>query len=347
MVSLDKIQKVSTELGLTYNNNNIKSAKHVLNNINEFCKKINNDLINIEEITGKRKGAIIRLSSKTYKKYKDILNEYFDIKCVKSEKSKNIEYGTIHEFLKEKDMWHFEKYPMVIIIGAYRMGITIPKEVKKNIGVIYDYVSAEDCVCTTIQGLLGRMTGYWNTDDWKDLNIYVNINHIEKLKDYKEQKLSNPLSKKKGIFKEKEDGNEVSIIPISSQYTYLTNEELDKNIINKIQKEGKSSTYAFEVKEYLKNNFDVDLEDYIILDVRRNYGGNYKTKTLKDFTSVLKGNTTVGVLSNKENINKKCYTFIYDIDNHEIKLLYGKIVKGEWQEIEENKITETLSTKLN
>lgn len=48
----------------------------------------------------------------------------------------------------------------------------------------------------------------------------------------------------------------------------------------------------------------------------------------------------------EENINKQCYTTLYDIDEDTIKVKYGKIVKGDYVETydENKKIIRTLTT---
>ena len=56
--------------------------------------------------------------------------------------------------------------------------------------------------------------------------------------------------------------------------------------------------------------------------------------------------TTITILKKDENINKSCYTTLYDIDEDNIKVRYGKIVKGDYIETydENKKIIRTLTT---
>ena len=56
--------------------------------------------------------------------------------------------------------------------------------------------------------------------------------------------------------------------------------------------------------------------------------------------------TTITILKKEENINKQCYTTLYDIDEDTIKVKYGKIVKGNYVETydENKKIIRTLTT---
>ena len=187
--------------------------------------------------------------------------------------------------------------------------------------------------------MLGRVTGYWETDDWCDITIYINEKHYKGLKAcYVEQATSTPMVDPKTKFVANEGGEKVVIIGKDDFIEIPCDEKFD----------GKE--YNDKIKEYLEGPKGFAKigkalpEGIIFVPGRRNDKRNKVHFSHPTFSN--SEHTTITILKKEENINKQCYTTLYDIDEDTIKVKYGKIVKGDYVETyDENKnITRTLKT---
>ena len=98
------------------------------------------------------------------------------------------------------------------------------------------------------------------------------------------------------------------------------------------------------VKKYLENTGKALPDDIVWFPGRRNDKRN-KVRFLQP-TFSMKEDGAKSILSKIENVNKPCYTTLYDIDENCIKVRYGKIVKGDYVDTydENKKIIRTLTT---
>lgn len=306
-------------------------------NVDEVCEQLSTRLNEIYANTGKRKCGIIRMRKESFSEYQETLNKYFHIEAFFATNDK-IRYDSIEKLI-EHYCNNWDKPLVVVVCGAYRMGISIPSYCKKNIGFIFDYATgnAKNSVVTTEQGLLGRVTGYWETDDWYDISIYINEKHYNSLKAYYvEQDISTPMANIKQKFLPKEDGTNVCIISDDGFIEIPCYEKF-------IERE-----YNHKVKEFVETSLrDMGKplpEDIVYLPGRRNYKSNKGRRKQPSFS--LEEFVTKPILSKKENINKQCYTTLYDVEENTIKVRYGKIVKGDYIETYDtnNKVIYTLAT---
>ena len=314
-------------------------------NMDYMCSEFFEKLNNIKETTGKDKCAIVRMCKDTYNKSKDIIEKYFHVEAFFAS-GKNIPYSEIEKCMEHScDINIYSKPLMIIIAGAYRMGVSIPPYCKKNIGVIFDYSSGngKTGTLTTEQGLMGRVTGYWKKcDDWRDMNIYINEKHYNSLIGcYIEHATSTPMSNvnKKGKFIEDNNGNEISIIEEPDIITIPCNGRFVR----------KERFYNQRIEDFLKGPYGFNLigksisDDIIYIQGRRN------SSTLKTHFNKPKfgeKNHEAYIKKLEKNINKQCYTTLYDEENDIIMVKYGKIVKGKYEkQYDENRsIIPTMST---
>ena len=321
--------------------NCIVSVKNNINknNIEEICEDLIEHLGRIKEETGKTKCGIIRISKKIFNNCREVLEKYFHVETFFSN-TNNINYAEIENKM-EHDCDTWDKPLLFVICGAYRMGVSISSFCKKNIGFVYDYATgnSKTNIVTTEQGLMGRVTGYWETNDWHDILIYINEKHYNSLKScYVEHVTSTPMVDIKEKFEPKENGSEIGII---SENDYI--EIPCSKIFN-----GKE--YNREIKNYLESEGFIKFgkklpEDVVWLPGRRN-NENYVVKFTEPVFS-LKEDGAKSILKKEENINKICYTTLYEMKDGIIKVKYGKIVRGERVKTydENTKIIESLKTE--
>lgn len=309
-------------------------------NVEEMCKQLSVRLNEIYNATnGKKKCGIIRMNKKAFKKCQTILEKYFHIESFFATND-NINYAEIQwKMLNDCESW--DKPLVFIICGAYRMGVSIPPSCKKNIGFVFDYATGngKNSVITTEQGLLGRVTGYWETDDWCDITIYINEKHYNGLKAcYVEHAASTPMTDVKRKFVQKEDGKKVGIIEDDDFIEIPCDEKFDGKEYN-----DKIREYLEGPKGFAKIGKTLP-EGIIFIPGRRNDKRNKVHFSQPKFSN--SEHTTITILKKEENINKPCYTTLYDIDENNIKVKYGKIVKGDYIETydENKKIISTLTT---
>lgn len=306
-------------------------------NAEEMCEQLKIRLDEIFANTGKTKCGIIRMNKKAFKKCQETLEKYFHIEPFFATND-NINYAEIQNKM-EHDCNVWDKPLVFVICGAYRMGVSIPPYCKKNIGFVFDYATGngKNHVITTEQGLLGRVTGYWETDDWCDITIYINEKHYNGLKAcYVEHAISTPMADVKQKFVKNENGEKVGIIGEDDFIEIPCDEKFDG-------KEYNHKVNEF-VKKYLENTGKALPDDIVWFPGRRNDKRN-KVRFLQP-TFSMKEHEAKSILSKIKNVNKPCYTTLYDIDENCIKVRYGKIVKGDYVDTydENKKIIRTLTT---
>lgn len=297
--------------------------------IRHEIEDIRRHLDSIKERTGKEKVAIVRLSTTTLKRVGPELEKYFKVR--EFSQDTEINYEAMSSLMLEGPKNNLSGKPIMIVVkGAYTMGNVIKREPKKNIGAIYDVRSncrgknARKGIVSTIQGILGRITGYTDSDDWKDIRIWVHDDaRVKMSKYYYEQASSTPIAGTRMMFVP-DDNGEIGILPAEDSITYYGVPVFDKGTIKASVVEfleGKDAKYKGMLKAFSRYT--------------------KKSHMTKPYFSV----TDTKEIRTKENIGKPCYTFLYDEEEHTIEVLYGTIMRGRYDPIEENNVrVETLLT---
>lgn len=228
------------------------------------------------------------------------LNEMMNDIRTKNEYNKKIE--KMQNSSMVTDMPMVEVKPLLVLIkGAFRAGITIDRQYKDYIYMIYDYSIKAD---TTAQALLGRMCGYRSSesiDTEMNTMFYVNKDSADMYADW-EQDFSNrkliPCDKKTYTWVGEAgdyDTNASSKIDSHSCGNVaipLTDKEVS-DIYNSCRVKGQRTTL---IKPYLdkllvKNNLkDTVKYDYIgeaLLSGKNNYSLSTQTRRFNTFTEDL------------------------------------------------------------
>lgn len=287
------------------------------NNAEDRFFEMRNYLDDIKQRTGREKCAIVRVSSgKAYSRYRDIAEKYFRVMVIDGSEGK-IDYNAIENILEHR-CDGYEKPLLIIIKGAFRMGISLHEYAKKNIGVVFDYSDGNNVIATE-QGLLGRVSGYWTTDDWKDLKIYINANQYETLIDYYiNENIPHPLMKKvNNVFVEDENGTELGFADLGEPFTIPCTEKYDGNEYNEL------------VKNYVIDYFNKQgtplRDDVVWLAGRRWKDGKGHKYAHFD----MKEHSTKSILDNHpEYIGMDFITAFYNYDEDKISIKYGKYCYG-------------------
>lgn len=301
--------------------------------IRTACVEIREHLEQIYEKTGKKKAVIARIYGKTFDRVKSLLEEYFIVKTFFQD-ANGVNYDGIENTLVFGTQDNLSDKPIMIVIkGAYTMGNVIKPIPKKYIGAVYDVKS--NCtgknerkgIVSTIQGLPGRITGYWNTDDWKDIRIWIHEGARVKMSGYfYEQSLSTPIYNTTTVFIPSETGSVIGILP-ETAFRYEDVPEFKKGTVKE------------DVLAYLKD------KDKLYDDMLPAFGRRYTKKGHQSVPYFSTDNDTADIRVD-DNIGKACYTFLYDESEHTIDVLCGRVLRGEYHTSEDNKnaIVETLRT---
>jgi hypothetical protein len=258
-------------------------------------------LSDIEEKKGKKKCMIFRLNnSKDLNIINNIVNTKeckFQIYEFDTKGGKSLKYDDLWEKIAYKcacNKLDEDEYLLIIVKDALRMGITIPlewekSEVKNLIGVVYDVASdSEKLPTVTEQGLLGRMCGYRNDNEWEDIKFFCNKNHINTLVNhYINDTINSDSVIKLQTCRETEKYIECTDLDIKGKY-------FNENIKNDVNRENLISQGL--VYTVLPNSnvyeSDYDAYDYLSSKVGTTYHGidNFQ---LKDLISKGKKNSNV------------------------------------------------------
>lgn len=327
-----------------YKSNIIQGVKHNINknNVENECELIKEKLIAQYNATGIKKSVIIRMNKKTYCDCKDILERYFDVETYFA-KNEKINYAAIHseiEHFNDGDDSIEDWKPLCIIVaGAYRMGVSIPEWCKKKIGVVYDYCGGKTKVgaaVTTEQGLFGRMTGYWFNNEWQNMTVFINEEHVKALKScYVEETSRTTQVDFKEDFIACDDGDVVDVVSESSIEEFQL--ELEYQLILNDAKE-----YNKIIQNFLEN-WKEKFKDMIFIPGRRN-SDTQKIKFDKPmFSKNMHGMEKYLI---PENNGRGCYTTLYDTNSGIISVRFGTIRKGKMIQIvnDSTKVISTLAT---
>lgn len=315
-----------------FDNGNIISQENEFNDntiteIFEYCNKT-------------QKCAIIRISEEIKLKYKEKLEEYFKVYYYDSKNGK-IDYPDLSE--KIRNVNNIRKPCLFIIKGAFRMGITMTPDIKNKICVLYD-VSSD--IIPTLQGLLGRYTGYWTGEEWKNVKIYISRVCYIKFELYSQGKIKELDQNIKNIYIIDNNGDTVGCewkyneknYP-SVEQIFLTTQE------NEILKKELETTNQIRKKEIITKYLEKYIETYTIKNDynwttgRIEYNG--KDIVIKDIH-----NKVFEEWSAKFNdwYGHKVYGYVYDYKRAEIRVTEGILKRAKKAETLLN--GKKVSTKL-
>lgn len=304
---------------------------------------------------GKKKYVIMRYVKKKFN-VEQLLGEKFQILYLDQQGRQSINYDSMTSKISEVCTYNTtDKYLLILIKNAFRQGDRIKDVYKCMGGCVIDYCDAKDNVEATIQGLLGRFSGYYkdeHKDGWVDVKFFISQEHYNKIKDYyqgyykrKTVYDSHHQTKKWGVGENigvNEDGFK-SNIPIKVVIDdYFENHKEEKKML--------STTIKLEKCDLKKLNKKI-FKFYPFLNkyLEYEYVGSRKglTKSNKDFFST---NTADGgkAYLKPENLGKKCYkTILYKLDGHylmELKESFFDIYDYENVEISTTKRINTYCT---
>lgn len=309
-----------------------KQEEHIMKDDGAFLNfmemEIYDHLKDLENKTNIHKAVILRYSGK--KQY--LLDELDKNKFYVREFNSNdnaIDYRAIEDAIIMQNLMFENKllkgekninipFLIVVIKGAYRMGISIPSEAKRLIGAVYDVTLSKDNYETTEQGLLGRMCGYYNDEEWKNIKFYLNGDHWERLYDYYHNTSYEDLcntSPRQGQMKitvnevpTTEETNIIKPFIISNEY----GEWLKKYTIQNVNYHDILNSTKY--REFILPFVNEYYTDHIFLENRR-----IKKDTKQNFKNMYLGNHIEykghGYIQQmtEENIGKKCINVIVDL----------------------------------
>ncbi len=281
------------------------------------CINIREHLDEVKARTGKQKVAIARIFSKGLNRVLPDLEKYFKVYvyCQDTE----INYDAMNDKMLNGPKDNLTDKPIMIVVkGAFTMGNVIKTEAKKNIGAIYDVRSncngknGRKGIVSTIQGLLGRITGYTDTDDWKDIRIWVHDDARTRMRGYYyEQASSTPIAVNRQVFVPDSKG-EIGILEAGDSMTYYGVPEFEKGKI----KQG-TIEYLEKTDPKYKSMIALTGDDRYI---KSNHMSRPYFGTPDETASV----------RIESNLGRQCYSFIYDKHEHTIDVLYGTFMRGKY-----------------
>lgn len=233
-------------------------------------------LQSIYEEKGRVTCAIFRVNGKrnseTLRKYvKDKFEDKFVIKEFDTSKGGCLEYDSLHDKIRRYSLEPGNKgkgvYQIILIKNALRMAISIPNEIKDCISVLYDFASDNKNAAVTEQGLLGRMTGYWEEGDthWRDILFYINEAHLQFFKDQadKETKESSSV-RTRGIIKQQIEVDNITDDMVSEgEYKKILKVKPDE--ANRLIENGK--VYRIDTGNYAEDIDNIEKEKSHVINV--------------------------------------------------------------------------------
>lgn len=340
-------------------------SEHIMKNESEFINfmetEVYNHLLEIQQSSNLHKAVILRQSKKNSNLLTKLDSTKFSIKEVNSNDN-SIDYNSIETaILNQHRGWKLGEettFILIVIKGAYRMGISIPSNIKRLIGVVYDVTSSKDNFETTEQGLLGRMCGYYSDNEWKNIKFYLNKTHWEELYRYYTETPIEELcgvsprhgiktEKKQYIPCNKEEHTTIqAIIDNNGDDSYFIDYVIDTSYVE-IES---SKNYR---KEFLESFVKEFYPNYIFLENRRLKKDSPKTLIQLSLRKeiIAKGHGYKNMLI-EENVGKKCLNIIVDLRTQGkviFKVKTGTIMYvKETIELENKppKVTQTFNTSL-
>lgn len=176
-------------------NNQIKTLedKSILKDETKCLQFFNNTILphlkSIKEKKGKKKFVIVRNrggKGSISIDLKNILSDKFHVvEVFLKGDERTIDHSIMTDAIKRicmrEERWK-DKYLLIVIKGILTMGQRIENEYKAYCGAVLDYSDDKKNVETTVQGLVGRMSGYvdsFNENEWMDTIFFVSKTHYD------------------------------------------------------------------------------------------------------------------------------------------------------------------------
>lgn len=232
-----------------------------------------------EKKKNKTKCVIARITLKMYNKYRDIINEYFDVKEINSSCG-NIDYESMEDKIMSYCSCGFNrsknKYLMIVVQGGLRMGVRINEEAKNYIGVVYDFIADDENVSATEQGILGRICGYRKGKEFSSTCIYARRSHIDALLGFYNEEY---------VTIEDEESNEHKKFPsigtiARTPYSYYTNLGYEFSMLDHSAEYGKSD-WTPVAKRFDYENCESDYNDEWSISPQEYYESKIGTSFFK------------------------------------------------------------------
>lgn len=177
--------------------------------------------------------------------------------------------------------------PIIFFIkGAYRAGITLEKEYKDYIYLVYDDSSKAEA---TAQGLLGRMCGYRTGDKYLNTIFYINKQHAEDYAEWESDFTSkgNIPTTSTPIWVDASDTNNSDIsIKTKGNVNFdiiLDDDEVKRFVIASLNKDVSNIEFAKNELRILKPDFKFDYLGEAYISGKNRLSESVITKWFNDF----------------------------------------------------------------
>ena len=321
----------------------------------ELLGLISKKLKKIYRETGIAKCAILRIYNNKKNNFYTDSDEFIRISNDKGFTVENITYNEAKiDYVQIQNSIYtnsglFEangkKFHLLIIKNAFSYGITIRPEIKKLIGFCYDVRKDVFSTEATEQGLLGRMTGYYDINLINGLNIYINETHYNGIKETTEG--NNPYSSpmiptskcvKVKCSRKKWDGNISNIVVWNNEKCEplvlegkkvddFFNENKDKLPIDELfDKEHKCDTYTLsKIRDlFIKEvRLPIKLDKKMNIDTRRCIKDNDPFATKALYSNPMITHHARTKWKSEENEGRTAFSFIIDIRKANKRALKG------------------------
>lgn len=323
-----------------------------------YLNKIYNYFKELEERTGERKSCIMRLTpSEDFTK--EAIQYYagkcgFNVEYFDSSKTGIIDYKWFENQVERNSQNKSGKYFLAIIKGALRMGVSINK-CKKYIGAIYDYSDNKLSPEITEQGLLGRISGHYEDDNWKNKLIFISKSHGESLLNYYND---TKVSEVEGLTEDTPN------VPLTTTEKFVykkanaTDSDTEIRVINEQYQEYELGNLWHEVlsqsKDYIMKTFRKFIKrdmtsygcylTYLCLDCRKYNPARHKNLH-KGYILTQSGKSKKELIP--ENVGKKAYYLVLDKDRMVFRVYIGTISyvkKVQVNKVCKRKVIDTMNT---
>lgn len=153
-----------------------------------FMGKVLPHLEYIKETEKKKKFVIMRLKKRNQVDIEQLLNNYFEVLYVEQKGRKKVNHDEMKcKILEICEHNKSDKYLLILIKESYRMGCRIDNMYKAHAGCVIDFCKDENNVEVTVQGLVGRFSGYVNEEnenEWYKIKFFISDIHYQMLKKY-------------------------------------------------------------------------------------------------------------------------------------------------------------------
>ena len=154
-----------------------------------FSEEVYNHLVELKRETNRKHYCIVRsVGNGNVEIDRDCTGNKYHIIYVVQKGNQPINYEEMYNKIESiciNETEEKNKFLLIVIKGAFRMGNVIEPKSKDYCGVCFDYSDSKDNVETTEQSLLGRYSGYTSKrlkDAWKNTKFYISKKHYEMIK---------------------------------------------------------------------------------------------------------------------------------------------------------------------